>query len=496
MYSNLGLFLQDLVDPAGKRYSSYNQGFGPTAFKFSTRDYNFFAQDDFRVSSNLTVNVGLRYEYEQLPSPQIPNPLEPRTAQFADDRNNLGPRVGFAYSFGKSGRTVMRGGYGIYYGRIINSTISNAITNTGVAAGQTQFTYLPATAGSPTYPNVVTTAPTNSTTKPDIIVFGRNTKNPLIHQADFILEREVAKNFVVSVSGLLSLGRDLPTFFDTNLFPPTSTINYRFVGGQYDGQILNVPRFTGVRPNTNFGRITEIRSVIKSEYYGLVVQANRRLTDGIQFQTSYTWSKAKDNGQGSQTFTTANFPLNNYDLSLESGSSNFDTPHRFVASMVYAPRTLFGLGSDSKAGRAILGGFTIAPIVSAQSGFAYSAGVSGNVPSGTSTGILGAGGSNRLPNVQVNSLRSPATFNVDLRISRRFKFTETTNFEVLAEGFNIFNRTNVTGVNTRAYSVSTAAPCSSAAPCLVYDTQFKVPTAAGNSNLRERQIQFAARFNF
>jgi hypothetical protein len=222
------------------------------------------------------------------------------------------------------------------------------------------------------------------------------------------------------------------------------------------------------------------------------------LTNGLQFQTSYTFSKSTDNGQGSQTFTSANWPLNPFDLSLEYGRSNFDVPHRFVASMVYAPDNLFGLGGSDGVGRAIFGGWTIAPVVALSSGFTYSPTVSGNAPSSTSTGIIGAGGANRMPNLKPNSFRSPKTFNVDLRVSRRIRFTETMNLELLAEGFNIFNRVNFTSVNTRMYSIGTnASACNpSAPPCLNFDTQFGVPTAAGNSILRERQIQLAARFHF
>jgi hypothetical protein len=491
-YNNVVDFLSDFAIPSGKRYTSFGQGFGPTAFKFSTKDYNLFAQDDIRLTPHLTINLGLRYELQTLPDPQIPNSLEPRTFVFPSDKNNFGPRVGFAYSFGEESNTSLRGGYGIYYGRIINSTISNAITNTGVAAGQRQVSLTPTQAGSPTYPNVLTAPPTAVGSAGDIIVFSSEMQNPMIHQADIILERLIAKNTVVSISGLFSAGRNLPTFFDTNLSAPTTNRTYSFVGGPFGGETLSVPIFTGPRPNTNFGRITEIRSTIKSEYYGLVLQANRRLTDGLQFQASYTFSKARDNGQTSQTFTSPNVPLNPFDLTLEEATSNLDIPHRFVASAVYAPGTLFGVGKDSSLGRAIFGGFTISPIVTIQSGRPYSAATSGNAAGATSQGILGAGGDGRLPNVERNAYRLPYAFNVDLRISRRFRITETANFEVFAEGFNIFNRVNLTNVGTRAYIVGGTA----AAPTLTYDPLFGVPSEAGNSIFRERQIQFAARFQF
>ncbi len=488
VYSTLANWLIDFNLPNSKRYSSFQQGFGPTAFKFATKDYNLFVQDDIAVSPNLTINLGLRYEYQQMPEAQIPNALEPRTSIFPSDKNNFGPRAGFAYSFGRNNDNVVRGGYGIYYGRITNSAISNAITNTGVAEGQRQFFSTP-NANTPTYPNVLATIPPIGGVS-DIVVFESDMQNPLIHQADIIYERRLGRNTVVSVSGLLSKGRYLPYFVDTNLNPPNSTTTFTFVGGPLGGQTATVPKFTGPRPNTNFGRITEIRGSVSSNYYAMVLQANRRLTKGIQFQSSYTFSKATDNGQNSSTFTSANSPSNPFDLDAEQGRSNYDIPHRFVTSLVYAPDALFGVGRDSKAGRAIFGGWTIAPIFTAQSGFTYSGTTSGNVSGGTSSGPLGAGGSSRLPIFEPNTYRAPSIYNFDLRISRRIRFSETMNLELLAEGFNIFNTFHATGVNTRIYIVP------SSGTNLNYDTGFAGVTAAGNSVFRERQVQLAARFQF
>jgi len=498
-YSTLADFLSDFSVPSGKRYTSFNQGFGPTAFKFSTMDYNAFVQDNWQVSSRLMLNLGLRYEYEKLPNPQIPNPLEPRSAKFPSDNNNFGPRFGFAYDLLGDGKTSLRGGYGIYYGRLINSTISNAITNTGAAGSQFQYQFTPTTPGSPIYPNVLTAAPGASTTKPDIVVFAQNFGLPMIHQSDIIIEHQFATNMVVSFSAIFSEGRNLPTFVDTNLPAALGSTTYTFVGGQFAGQTLTTPRYAGTRPNTNFGRITEVQSNIHSSYQGYIVQLNRRMTNGLQFQTSYTYSRSRDNNQGSVTFSTPNSPLDVNNLALEEGVSNFDVPHRFVASLVYAPRTLFGLAGDSRAGRYILGGWTIAPVVVGASGFPFSYNVSGNAPVPTgglaniSTGILGAGGANRLTNTPRNALRAKSTWNVDLRLSRRFGITEGVNLEFLAEAFNLFNRFHVTGVGTTAYAIGGTA----AAPLLNYQsTTFAIPSAAGNSIIRERQIQLSARLQF
>lgn len=509
-YNNLVDFLSDFANPAGRRYNTFSQGFGPSAFQFTTTDFNFFFQDDWRASQRLTINMGLRYEYEKLPEPQIPNPLAPATARFPSDKNNFGPRFGFAYDVSGDGKSSVRGGFGIYYGRIINSTISNAITNTGVSVGQLQFSFRSDQAGAPIYPNVLAAAPGGAAGRPDIIQFASNMANPQIYQADLVYEREVAKNTVASVSFLASFGRRLPTFVDTNLNFPTSSTTFRVVGGDLNGQLLTFPRFTS-RPNPNFSRITEIRSTVKSEYEALVLQLNRRLEKGLQFQINYTYSRAKDTGQTSQTFTSPNVPLNPFDLSQETGLADFDIPHRFVASVVWNP-VIFSDASNNRVGRAIFNGWTIAPIVQIASGRPISPFLSGSTPAcraplgcagvilpdASSSGIFGAGGANRFPLFARNSFRLPKTANVDLRVSRRFNLSEDMNIEVLGEAFNIFNRVNVTNVNATYYQIGTIATGQPGAgtPILTFNQNFLTPTEAGNTVFRERQIQFAVRFEF
>ena len=486
-------------------YSSYNQGFGPTAFEFTTVDFGFFAQDDWRLSSHFTLNLGLRWEYEKMPSPQIPNSLLAGTASFPDDKNNFGPRVGVAWDLTGKGKSVVRGGYGIYYGRIINSTISNAITNTGVASGQLQFLYDATKDRSvaPLYPNVASVPPVTAGNPPDVVVFAPDTRSPLIHEFDVVFEQQIATNTAVSVSYVGSLGRNLPIFIDTNLFAPTNSITYTITGGAANGQTVTTPLFevpkpaTGTavtRPNSNFGRITNISDTVTSKYNGVILQFTRRMTKGLQVQSFYTYSNTYDTGQSSQTFTSSNNVLNPFDLTLENGRSNFDIHHRFGTTVVWQPNYFQDRGRFL---HAALDGFTFAPIVVVSSGAPYTATVSGNAPVAAtfvrvSTGILGAGGSNRLPTIPRNGFEMPRTASVDLRIAKKFKLYESTGLEIFGEAFNLFNHVNATSVGTRNFSIGGTA----AAPTLIPDAQFSTVTASSNSLSAQRQIQIGARFTW
>jgi hypothetical protein len=112
------------------------QGFGQPRFELKTTDWAFFAQDDWRVTPRLTLNLGLRWEYEQFPEPFLVNPALPQTGNRPSDKNNFGPRIGFAADLSGDGKTSLRGGYGIYYGRINGTIIINSLINTGLSTGQ------------------------------------------------------------------------------------------------------------------------------------------------------------------------------------------------------------------------------------------------------------------------------------------------------------------------------------------------------------------------
>lgn len=506
-----GQCVANTSNTAGRCYtSSFTQGLGSPGLKFATYDYNFFAQDDFRVTPRLTLNLGLRYEYQKMPetvfantNTAISNSVIPNsgltvaeaTSQLPSDKDNFGPRLGFAYDLFGNGKTSLRGGYGIYYGRIINATIYNALINTGAAGGQAQINIPPTLrVPNPTNPSQTITiqnpnAPTFASVLPantpfaaagSIQYFNTNFQAPLINQYDFIVEHQIAKNTVVSASYIGSLGRSLPTFIDQNLVRTgTFSAPFTIVGGPNAGQTFTVP--TAVRTSFGSQAVTEIQSSVKSEYNALVLQANRRLTAGLQFQTSYTLARATDTGQTSAFFppSSGNSPLDVFDRSFESGISNFDVRHKFIISAVYAPRIF--KGGSSSIYNYLLNGWSIAPIYAFYSGKPYDGGVSGGTLNGTF-------GDNRLPIIARNSFRQPNVQNLDVRLSKRFRFTERYNLELLAEGFNVFNRTNVFGVNSTLYTRS--------GNTLTFNPSFGQTTGADSTLYRERQIQFAARFQF
>ncbi|MGH9852532.1 MAG: carboxypeptidase regulatory-like domain-containing protein, partial [Blastocatellia bacterium] len=321
-YNNLNDFIVDYVNwktplaatttcvgstrARGKCYSgNFTQGFGPLGAEFSTTDYNFYAQYDWKFTPRVTFNGGLRYEYQQFPDAQLPNPstaaipnigatFNQVTSQLPSDKNNFGPRIGFAAAVTGDGKTSVRGGYGLYYGRTINSTIYNALLNTGAAGGQFVVSLQPTNAASPVFPNVLTSAPAGSGA---IQFFSPNFGASMIHQADLIFEREIIRNTTVSASYLFSLGQKLPIFLDRNLNPPVDNQTFTVSGGPFGGQTFTIPVFRGTRPNTSYAQLTEIASAVKSEYNALVLQANRRFSGGLQFLVSYTLSKAVDDSQ-------------------------------------------------------------------------------------------------------------------------------------------------------------------------------------------------------
>ncbi|MGI8812451.1 MAG: hypothetical protein ACR2IH_07980, partial [Pyrinomonadaceae bacterium] len=248
----------------------------------------------------------------------------------------------------------------------------------------------------------------------------------------------------------------------------------------FSGQSFTLPFYSRV-PGAGNSALTQIRSTVRSEYNAFVLQGNRRFTHGLQFQASYTLARSTDTNQNSATFTQTNSPYDIYNGAYDAGPSNFDIRHKVVVSAVWAP-TLFK-GSKSSIGNYLLNGWSLAPIVTYYSGRPFDGTVSG-------TSLNRTNGDNRFPLNPRNAYRIPSLVNVDARLSKRFRLTETMNFELLAEAFNVANRTQVFGENSTLYSVNTTTNV------LTYNPSFGQITTTDSTLYRERQIQFAARFQF
>ncbi|HKW57417.1 MAG TPA: TonB-dependent receptor [Candidatus Acidoferrum sp.] len=513
-------------------YSGFAQGFGTPGFEFATNDLAFFAQDDWRIRPRVTMNLGLRFETEIMPSPQIPNSGLPNTAVFPSDRSDIGPRVGFAWDVKGDGRTVVRGGYGIFYGRIINSTIFNAIANTALPASQSTVSLQSTSATAPQYPNLI---PSSSGTVPfgaTAVGFAPDTKLPMVHEFDAEFERQIAVNTVVSVSYVGSLGRRLPRFVDTNLAAPTlqntfavvagtGTITSPFANQDFVGQTFSVPYFgvpadatgkkpasggTG-RPNTAFGSITNISDSVDSKYNALVIAVNRRFYKGFQIQSSYTYSRSTDFGQGSQTFTAANNVLDPFDLNAERGRSNFDIRQRFAFGAVWTPDIYKG---ENRLLQRLANGYTLSPLIAVSSGAPFTPAISGNAPNQPgfvsvfgASGILEAGGTNRVPWLTPNSFQLPRTANVDFRLQKQFAVWESWKLTLSGDAFNLFNHNNVTAVNTTMFTIcgagASCTPLGGTKPAvnsLVFNPKFGVPTGSSNTLIAQRQIQVGIKLDF
>jgi hypothetical protein len=479
----------------GKHYSSFTQAFdtlgaaGQTDFK--TWDYAGYIEDSWRPVSNLTFNLGLRYELQTVP-PLKGSPLEPRTGALKTDKNNWGPRFGLSWDPTKDQKTVIRLGGGIYYGRTQNSTIANLITNNGVRF--VSYTLIPASAGSPTFPTVLSAPPTGAGAKPDIVFADPNFVNPITYQGEFSIEREILHNTTLTAIYMLNRGQRMPVFLDTNL-PAPGSATFTVCGTALNGTAstcsnpagtITVPFFSGARPNPNFGFMTDVASVVNTWYNGLVLQMKHRFSQGFQIDAGFTWSKAQDDDQNSQTFTTSESASNPFNLKNDYSLSDFDQRKRFTVSGVWELPThhIQSLGL-----RRAIDGFQISGILSLVDGRPYSGAISGSPsPSGLTSGVLGDGGSTRFPTVGRNTFTGPGANSVDLRLSRAIKLSERVRWLLIAEAFNVANRYEITGIVTTQYSFSGLN--------LFPQTTFGQRNASGTNLFGARQIQLGTRFTF
>jgi hypothetical protein len=410
-----------------------------------------YAQDDWRVTPRLTLNLGLRYELDtDVKNISRYDEINPLVLPFLSgrrerDKNNFAPRVGFNWAT-TDGNTSIHGGYGIYYDRVTLEIISLERGLDGralpveVRAGNVFFIppqclFNPACGqfppGAPTLGNPFTGFVLPGAGAGGINIIDNRLQNPMVQQTNIGFQHEFPRSYVVRVDYLHNFGT-------------------HFIIGRTIGQVFN-PVVGG--PDL----VKNLESSVKTKYDGLLVSVERRYGDRFRFRASYTLSKAFNYANDDQ-IPFSNGPLNPNNLQLEYGPTPNDQRHRLTFAGVFnAPL-----------------GFRVSPLWM--------------VASGVPMDILLPDASSRIPGLQRNAggrifrggaelnafirdvnnaggvggqplplVRDDARFNdsfnsLDVRVSKIFRFGERLSVEPIMEVFNLFNVTNISGVSNVNYS--------------------------------------------
>ncbi len=455
--------LQDFAD---RRPTAFAQALaGPGTDGATTRpninETAFFFQDQFRATGQLTLNYGVRYDINSTAKPPVRNPNQQLIAagyltdRLDLDKNNIGPRFGAAYRvFKDSQRLVLRGGWGLFYGRTPSILLGTVHSNNGLAVQNYSFT---GAAIPVSYPNVLTSIPAAGRLPVNVFAVQDKYQLARTQQYSFSVEGNVAGAAVTA--GYLGVhGDQLTRSRDVNLAPMqqlTGTLCATANATACDSpQPFAYFRRTAPRPLSAFNRVTLVDSQAASTYNAFFVQVTKRYAKSFQIQTSYTVSKVID----SAPEATAVLPNNAGDDSkivwdtlnpaLDKGLGDSDIRHRFVFSGVW------DIGYFDRAGnmaaRHVLGGWQLSAIMQAQSGRVFSERVNLDV---NNDGNIN---NERVPFAARNGLRLPKFATFDLRISKDVAVLPEGRVKIrlIGEAFNLFNRANVTGRNGVHYNAN------------------------------------------
>ncbi len=507
----------------------------------ATLDHTYnglYIQDKWRASQRLTLNAGVRWEFETWPSGVLNSQWK-----------NFDPRVGLAYDLGTSHNAVFRAGFGLFHGIIPSpllmcqqpscggvSKYPNRPFENGLNANTGLFSYasspginflaLNALLTNGTYPNGTpctllfpgcTLDKAGFLQDATIVRFNQNSQNPYGIQASASLEFQPFKDTVLSISGVHLRGVHLGSFYNVNQPDPSGSVlvhnsngstsckNVYFdfasllnPGGKpitppnctpYPSQMIipGVPHVNGVPGfrDPQYSVFFEATSKWDSVYDGLLINMNKRLTHNFSFAISYTYSHSIDDGPN-PSFVLIPQDSNNGNFRAERASSADDARNRFVGNAIFSSPASWNM---------FLRDFTFSTIVTLQSPqyFTKYAGfdVNGDV----------FGNNDRVGGEPRNTFKGGSLQTVDMRLERSFSIREKLKLGLLIEAFNLMNTVNVHYFNT-SYGAADFCPSDPGAPGCAGATQlfregspnplYGTPSAVFNP----RQLQLAARFTW
>ena len=472
-----------LSDVATGSFQSYAQSFGETTALIHSPTYSLFGQDQFRVTSKLSLNYGLRYDLQVLPQPKVCNPALTLTCNIHYSKNNIAPRVGFAYSLNAKGSTVVRGAFGLFYIQEDLLDTSQALLSNGIsrpflfATGPGFGNQTPIV----TYPTSLTSFPTGAGGTPSATVFSPVFRSPYVEQANLAVEHQFGASTALSVGyvythGLALLGdsngvtrQALGNGSDLNLVPPALQLQF---GGNFTQDIVNfpggrsvvVPDFEGLDGilNPNFSAINVIDNTGNSVYNALLVSLRHKSS---QFFSSlaYTFSKTIDQGTGY---------YNQFDQRSQRGPSQLDQRHRFVLSGGWTPTS------------GPLRHFIIAGVLNEATGRPYTAVF--DTPTLNFSMVPGEG---------FNSFTGPGVNNFDFSVARDIHLGEKFTLGIKAESFNLFNHSNFQQNPVNNVQYTTAQEGSTNVWDVTANPSFGTPVGVV-SRFGSRAFQFSSRFSF
>jgi hypothetical protein len=497
----------------------------------------FYVQDKWRVNQRLTLNGGLRWEFETWPS----NVLE---TQY----KNFDPRVGLAYNLGTSHDFVLRAGFGMFRGIIPSPLLMCQAPSCGGAAqypGRPQEDNLDANTGLFSFassPFINTTAlgalltraeyPNGDTTDgvdlgclggtlagcgflqdATIVRFDKNHMNPYSIQASVSVEFRPFKDSTLSISGIHVRGVHLGSFYNVNQPDPSDTVQVFDSAGHSSCKdvyfdfpssgfatppapcspypagfaISNTPHVNAIPGfrDPQYSVFFEAASKWDSVYDGLLLNFNKNLTHYFSYEVSYTYAHAIDNGPN-PSFVLIPQDSNDGNFSSERANSADDVRHRFVGNATF---------TSPKDWNVALRNFSFSTIVTLQSApfFTKYAGfdVNGDV----------FGNNDRVGGEPRDTFRGDSLQTVDIRVGRKFALREKLNLDLMAEIFNLGNRVNVQYFNTNYgaadFCTSDAnAPGCAGAPQLYKEGSPNPFYGTPSSVFNPRQVQLIARFTF
>jgi outer membrane receptor protein involved in Fe transport len=403
-FSSLANFQSGVYNNAG-----FTQTFGTFVVSQTNPNLGIYAQDEWKATPDLTINAGLRYDLQGIQT-------------ITTDKNNVAPRLGFAWTPTASRQTVIRASAGLYFDRVPLRAVANALLSAGNTPDVTKLARIsvslsPGQAGAPAFPNILSAA-VPLVTLPSLSTMDPNMQNAYSRQVSGEIEQQIGPGTTISAGYQYTRGEDLIISINQNV-----------------PACIAVGTNNGCRAIAAYANNSQYSSQASSAYHGLHVSLVERPGKWGTYRVTYTLSKAMDNV--SEFFFSS--PINPLDVNQDWGRSDDDQRHRLVLN-----------------GSATVYGFQFSGLLQYYSSLPF------NITSGVTTvqGTAGrplADGSPSLtsapPNVLAalfiprNTGNGPDFFSLGARVSRSIRVAGRTSVELLAEGFNLTNRQNNVAIN-------------------------------------------------